>query len=66
MSKPCTGVEDCPCKSDCSRHGKCCECIAHHKEGSSLVACMKRCAAASYQKDPGAFTEMLEKLVVTV
>lgn len=24
---------DCPCtKEGCPRHGKCCECVAHHKE----------------------------------
>lgn len=23
---------DCPCPKDCPRHGKCCACVAHHKE----------------------------------
>ena len=33
---------NCTCKMvNCVRHGKCCECINHHREKGSLVACMK-------------------------
>ena len=33
---------DCPCPKDCPRHGKCCECVAHHKEhGTKLPACLR-------------------------
>ena len=34
---------DCPCtKEGCPRHGKCCECVAHHKEhGKKLPACLR-------------------------
>ena len=34
---------DCPCtKEGCPRHGKCCECVAHHKEhGTKLPACLR-------------------------
>ena len=34
---------NCPCtKEGCPRHGKCCECVAHHKEhGKKLPACLR-------------------------
>ncbi len=28
----CTQRETCPCTVDCPRHGKCCECVAHHRD----------------------------------
>ena len=31
---------DCPCKSDCARHGDCEACKANHKGG--LTACQKQ------------------------
>ncbi len=34
--------KSCPCKSvNCQNHGKCCDCIANHRESKSLVACMR-------------------------
>ena len=39
--------QNCTCKTvNCVRHGKCCECINHHREKGSLVACMKAVAEA--------------------
>ncbi len=36
---------NCSCKMvSCVRHGKCCECINHHRTKGSLVACMKEVA----------------------
>ncbi len=34
---------DCPCtKEGCPRHGKCCECVAHHKaHATKLPACLR-------------------------
>lgn len=29
----------CPCTYDCSRHGKCCECVAHHAPHGEFPAC---------------------------
>ncbi|MCL1865692.1 MAG: DUF6485 family protein [Spirochaetes bacterium] len=29
----------CPCTYSCSRHGKCCECVAYHKRSSEFPAC---------------------------
>lgn len=35
--------KNCPCpKTDCERHGKCCECINHHRKKNGLVYCMKQ------------------------
>lgn len=33
-------LESCPCTyPGCPRKGKCCECIAHHRERGELPAC---------------------------
>lgn len=29
----------CNCTYDCKRHGKCCECIAHHVSHNNFPAC---------------------------
>lgn len=35
--------QQCPClATDCKNHGKCCDCIANHRESNSLVYCMKQ------------------------
>ena len=35
--------QNCICpKTDCERHGKCCECINHHRKKNGLVYCMKQ------------------------
>ena len=31
----------CPCPKDCPRHGKCCLCVAHHREHGKLPVCMR-------------------------
>ena len=28
----CDNRQDCPCTYDCPRHGKCCACVAHHRD----------------------------------
>ena len=28
----CSNVRPCPCTYDCLRHGRCCECVAHHRD----------------------------------
>lgn len=30
---------DCSCTASCSRHGKCCECVAHHRAMSQFPGC---------------------------
>lgn len=35
----CDSVAKCTCTYDCPRHGKCCECIAHHNERGEFVGC---------------------------
>ena len=32
---------DCPCTKTCPRHGKCCECVAHHREHGNLPKCLR-------------------------
>lgn len=32
---------DCPCPKDCPRHGKCCQCVAHHREHGNLPICLR-------------------------
>ncbi len=32
---------NCPCTVDCPRKGKCCDCIAFHRERKELPACLK-------------------------
>lgn len=29
----------CPCTYSCSKHGKCCECVAYHLRGEEFPAC---------------------------
>lgn len=34
--------ENCICPyTECERHGKCCDCINHHRKDGSLVNCLK-------------------------
>ena len=28
----CDNTRPCPCTYDCPRHGKCCACVAHHRD----------------------------------
>ncbi len=38
----CPNVKDCPCvKIECPNHGKCCDCVANHKEKDLLPACLR-------------------------
>ncbi|MHA1339408.1 MAG: DUF6485 family protein [Promethearchaeota archaeon] len=44
MNKECINLKknlkECPCTyMSCSRRGKCCECIAHHRSKNQLPAC---------------------------
>ena len=31
--------KNCNCTAECPRHGKCCECIEHHRAQGQLPAC---------------------------
>lgn len=36
----CDNKNDCPCTSlSCSRRGKCCECVAHHRKRGEIPKC---------------------------
>lgn len=40
--KPCDNKQPCTCYStNCERHGKCCECVAYHKERGDLPVCLR-------------------------
>ena len=32
MENTCDNNRDCPCTYDCPNHGKCCACVAHHRD----------------------------------
>lgn len=36
---------ECPCPKDCPRHGKCCLCVAHHRQMGKLPNCLKHLGA---------------------
>ncbi len=33
----CDNNRPCPCTYDCPRHGKCCACVAHHRDNNEGV-----------------------------
>ncbi len=33
----CDNNRPCPCTYNCPRHGKCCECVAHHRDNNEGV-----------------------------
>lgn len=37
MASNCDNKMDCPCTYDCPRHGKCCACVAHHRDNNEGV-----------------------------
>ena len=37
MENKCDNKRDCPCTYDCPRHGKCCACMAHHRDHNEGV-----------------------------
>ena len=45
-------LKNCPCTyPGCSRKGKCCECIAHHRESQELPGCyFSKKGEASYDR----------------
>ena len=36
---------ECNCTFSCSKHGKCCECVAYHKRNGEFPACVFSAAA---------------------
>ncbi len=35
----CVNASTCPCTYSCSRHGKCCECVAYHRTDGEFPGC---------------------------
>ena len=48
----CDNKRECPCTYDCPRHGKCCACVAHHRDHNEGVpGCFfSREAEATYDR----------------
>ncbi len=48
----CDNHRDCPCTYDCPRHGKCCACVAHHRDhGEGVPGCFfSKAAEATYDR----------------
>ncbi|MGI5897326.1 MAG: hypothetical protein ACOX6U_10305 [Oscillospiraceae bacterium] len=41
--KVCSNVHECSCPfTDCKNHGRCCDCIANHREMGNLPNCYKK------------------------
>ena len=41
----------CSCTYPCSRHGKCCECVAYHQRAGEFPACFfSKAAEAAYDR----------------
>ncbi len=36
-----TNYFDCTCPKQCSRHGRCCACVAHHRKHGKLPHCLR-------------------------
>ena len=35
----CDNTNQCPCTYPCSRHGKCCKCVAYHRRNGEVPGC---------------------------
>jgi len=48
----CENTRNCSCTYPCSRHGKCCECVAYHRDhGEGFPACFfSQEAEATYDR----------------
>lgn len=39
MNKCANVKKECPCTYDCEHHGKCCDCVAHHRDRGGVPGC---------------------------
>ncbi|HNZ27796.1 MAG TPA: DUF6485 family protein, partial [Spirochaetota bacterium] len=48
----CNNTVDCSCTyTSCSRHGKCCECVAYHRKNGEAPGCLfSKSAEKSYDR----------------
>ena len=37
MMQHCDNTRECPCTYDCPRHGRCCDCVAYHRDHNKGV-----------------------------
>lgn len=46
MENACSNKNECPCPSKtCQNHGKCCACVAHHRQRDNLPVCLRKKSA---------------------
>ena len=52
QNNTCSNSRECPCTYDCPRHGRCCACVAHHRDHNEGVpGCFfSREAEATYDR----------------
>ena len=62
----CDNTRPCPCTAACPRHGKCCECVAHHRDhGEGIPGCFfSPEAEATYDRSVEALAEQYEGKVL--
>lgn len=47
----CDNKRECSCTYDCPRHGKCCECVAYHRNTNGVPGCFfSKKAEATYDR----------------
>jgi hypothetical protein len=52
----CDNRHECACTYPCSRHGKCCECIAYHRRMGEVPGCFfSKQGEATYDRSLEAF-----------
>ena len=48
MDTKCPNVKSCPCPSkSCPDYGKCCACVAKHRDNGDLPMCLRGCGEAA-------------------
>lgn len=49
----CLNVQPCTCKNvNCPRHGRCCECVAHHRAIGKAPNCYKEAGIILVREEP--------------
>ncbi len=51
----CENTNPCPCTYNCPRHGKCCECVAHHRPDGVPGCFFSKEAEALYDRSAKAY-----------
>ena len=58
----CDNKQACTCTYPCSRHGKCCECIAYHRRMGEVPGCLfSKQGEATYDRSVEALRRDMQK-----